>query len=157
MSPGRHIRLSLAGAAAFLAMGLWLEAMYGLRERGWMDDGLRRELLRLGHAHGGILCLLNLGLSWALGRLSTPESWASRIRAAALVGAWTVGLGFVGAGLWHGPTDPGPLVLVVPAGALLLLMALAAAALVRPGDREPLGDRPQGPRASPPPDPPPAP
>ena len=62
MSPERHMRLSLALAALFLAMGLWLEAMIGLRMAGWVDDPLRREFLRLGHAHGGLLALLNLAL-----------------------------------------------------------------------------------------------
>ena len=58
VSPERHLRLSLALAALFLATGLWLEAMIGLRLAGWVDDPLRREFLRLGHAHGGLLALL---------------------------------------------------------------------------------------------------
>jgi hypothetical protein len=130
----RHVRLSLGCIAIFLAMGLWLEAMMGLRAQGWMDDTLRREMLRLGHAHGGLLGLLNLGLAWAMGRLETPAPWARRIRLAALLGAVLVGGGFIGGGLWHGPTDPGPIVLVVPAGAMLLLTATVAVALVRPDE-----------------------
>jgi len=121
MSPERHLRLSLALAALFLAMGLWLEAMIGLRMTGWVDDPLRREFLRLGHAHGGLLALLNLGLGLALERLGTPASWAGTIRGAAWVGAALVGGGFVMGGLLHGPTDPGLPILVVPAGALMLL------------------------------------
>lgn len=118
-------------------MGLWLEAMYGLRAEGWMDDTLRREFLRLGHAHGGILALLNLVLGGAMERLQTPDTWARRIRVAALLGAILVGAGFIGGGLWHGATDPGPLVLVVPAGAMMLLCSLVAVALVRPEDSKP--------------------
>lgn len=120
----------------FLALGLWLEAMIGLRARGWVDDPVRREFLRLGHAHGGLLALLNVALSYALMRLETPESWARQIRRAALIGAYAVGVGFVVGGLWHGKNDPGPGILAVPAGALLLLSALFATALVRPGDGE---------------------
>jgi hypothetical protein len=137
MSPERHLRLSLALAALFLAMGLWLEAMIGLRMAGWVDDPLRREFLRLGHAHGGLLALLNLGLGLALERLGTPAAWAGTIRAAAWTGALLVGAGFVAGGLLHGPTDPGLPVLVVPAGALMLLGSLVAAALLRPGDLPP--------------------
>lgn len=137
VSRERHLRWSLALAALFLALGLWLEAMIGLRAAGWVDDPLRREFLRLGHAHGGLLALLNLGLAWALIQLDTPEPWARQIRRAALLGALLVGAGFVAGGLWHGPTDPGPPVLVVPAGALMLLASLVAAALVRSGDRLP--------------------
>ena len=134
VQPERHLRSSLACVAVFLAMGLWLEAMMGLRMQGWMDDTVRREFLRLGHAHGALLGLLNVGLAWAMSRLRTPEVWASKARLAALVGAVAVGLGFVGGGLWHGPTDPGPIVLVVPVGAMLLLTATVAVALVRPED-----------------------
>ncbi len=134
MTAERHLRASLALVALFLASGLWLEAMLGLRAEGWIDDPLRREFLRLGHAHGGLLGLVNLGLAWALERLATPASWASKIRVAAWSGALLVGLGFMLGGLLHGPSDPGLPILVVPAGAMLLLASLVAAALVRPGD-----------------------
>ena len=137
MRPERHLRWSLALLALFLATGLWLEAMIGLRATGWADVPLRREFLRLGHAHGGLLALLNLALGWALIRLATPEPWARQIRRATWLGALLVGVGFVAGGLWHGPTDPGPPVLVVPAGALMLLAGLVAAAMVRGGDRLP--------------------
>lgn len=120
--------------ALFLASGLWLEAMLGLRAQGWIDDPLRREFLRLGHAHGGLLGLLNVGLAWALERLATPASWAGKIRAATWTGALLVGTGFMLGGLLHGPTDPGLPILVVPAGAMLLLAGLIATALVRPSD-----------------------
>lgn len=132
MDADRHLRLSLVVVVLFLASGLALEAMLGLRTASWTEDELRRELLRLGHAHGGILGLLNLGLSWAMERLATPRAWAVRIRVAGLSGALAVGLGFVGGGLWHGRTDPGPLVLAVPAGALLMLSCLLAVIVLRP-------------------------
>ncbi len=134
MSPQGHLRAAVGLAAAFLAMGLWLEAMIGLRAAGWVDDPLRREFLRLGHAHGGVLSLLNVALAWAMERLRTPDAWAKRIRIAALFGAALVGLGFIGGALWHGPTDPGPLVLVVPAGAMMLLASTVAVALLRGDD-----------------------
>ncbi|NVB41391.1 hypothetical protein G6O69_26370 [Pseudenhygromyxa sp. WMMC2535] len=136
MDAERHLRAAFVVVALFLASGLWLEAMIGLRATGWIDDSLRREFLRLGHAHGGILGLLNLALAWGLERLATPDTWARRIRLAALLGALLVGLGFIAGGLLHGPTDPGPPILVVPAGAMLMLCALVATALVRRGDLE---------------------
>ncbi len=131
MSPSTHLRASLWSLAGFLAMGMWLEAMLGLRVSSVVDDALRREFLRLGHAHGGLLALVNVGLGWALERLGTPSGWAARVRVAAWSGALIVGLGFVGGGVWHGPTDPGPLVLLVPAGALMLVASLVAVAILR--------------------------
>ena len=99
MTPSTHLRASLWSLAAFLAMGMWLEAMFGLRVAGVLDDPIRREFLRLGHAHGGLLALVNVGIAWALERLQTAQAWAVRIRLAAWVGALLVGLGFVGGGL----------------------------------------------------------
>ncbi|MFO0635113.1 MAG: hypothetical protein U0168_19890 [Nannocystaceae bacterium] len=131
MDEARHVRASLALLALFLASGLWLEAMIGLRAGGWVDDPLRREFLRLGHAHGALLALVNLALAWAMTKLQTPERWARRVRAAAWVGALAVGVGFFGGGLWHGAADPGPLVLIVPAGAMMLLGGCVAVAMVR--------------------------
>jgi hypothetical protein len=137
VEPEPHLRASIVLVALFLAAGLWLEAMYGLRAEGWVDDPLRREFLRLGHAHGGLLGLLNVALAWTLERVRTPVAWARKIRVAALLGAALVGLGFMLGGLLHGPTDPGPPVLAVPAGAMLLLSALIATALVRADDPPP--------------------
>ena len=134
MSADRHLRLSIALIAVFLAMGLWLEAMYGLRAEGWVDDPLRREFLRLGHAHGALLGLVNVALAWGCERLQTPAAWASKIRLAAWSGAMLVGVGFVAGGLLHGPTDPGLPILAVPAGALMVLTSSVAVALVRPSD-----------------------
>lgn len=136
MSTERHLRAAIAVIALFLAMGVWLEAMIGLRAEGWVDDPLRREFLRLGHAHGGILGVVNVAISYGLERLATPMRWAIRIRVAGLLSAILVGVGFVGGGLWHGPSDPGVLVLMVPAGAFLGVTSLVALALVRPGDPE---------------------
>jgi hypothetical protein len=133
--PESHLRLSITLVALFMASGLWLEAMYGLRAEGWLDDPLRREFLRLGHAHGGLLGLVNIALAWALERLQTPDTWAGKIRVGSLLGALLVGLGFMLGGLVHGPTDPGVAVLAVPAGAMLLLSSLVATALLRPSDR----------------------
>lgn len=136
MDEARHLRLSLVQVALFLGAGLWLEGMYGLRAQGWLDDPLRREFVRLGHAHGALLGILNLAIAWVIARLHTPATWARPVRLASLLGGLLVGLGFFGGGLWHGPTDPGPLVLMVPAGAMMLLASCVAIAIVRPDSPE---------------------
>lgn len=136
MSEHAHLRASLALLALFVASGLWLEANLGLRLSGVMNDPLRREFLRLGHAHGGVLAIANVVLSYAMGRLGTPASWAGKIRWASLTGVVLVSGGFVVGGLTHGPTDPGPAVLVVPAGAICLLASFAATAILRVDDRD---------------------
>lgn len=131
MDPIRHLRLATALVGVFLAAGIWLEAMIGLRAAGWVDDDVRRQFLRLGHAHGALLGVLNIALAVVMERIGTPEGWARWIRRAALVGAALVGLGFFVGGLWHGRADPGPAVLVVPAGAMMLLASCVAVAIAR--------------------------
>ncbi len=127
MATETHLRLSLLLLTLFLGFGLVLEAILGLRLVAWQLEPLGREFLRLGHAHGGLLALLNLGLGWSLERLRVPEPWARPSRLGALLGALCVGGGFLGGGLWHGLTDPGPPVLLAPLGALLLLPSLSVA------------------------------
>lgn len=129
-----HLRASLVITAVFLSLGLWLEAMFGLRADGGLDVPFRREFLRLGHAHGAILGVLNLTLAFAVTRLSTPEAWARRSRLACAVGAGLVGGGFVGGGVWPQPDGPGELVYAVPVGAMAVLAALVVVAVTRPGD-----------------------
>ncbi|TPV93578.1 MAG: hypothetical protein B7733_19765 [Myxococcales bacterium FL481] len=134
MSESSHLRASLAAMAVFLAMGLWLEAMFGLRAQGWIDVPFRREFLRLGHAHGAILGLANVALAFSLQRLGTPCRWARRARAAGLFGAGLVGLGFCAGGLWPAPAGPGNWVYAVPVGAISTLAALLIAVVTRTDD-----------------------
>lgn len=134
-----HVRISVIGLALFLGSGLLVEGALGNRIEAYVNDPICREFVRLGHAHGGLLFLVNLGLHVAMKELATPESWARPARWAGVFGAAAVGIGFASAGIWHAPTDPGPSVLMVPAGALALLGALIVTALVRPGDDPPPG------------------
>jgi hypothetical protein len=133
------VRWSVLGLALFLSSGLLIEGALGNRIEAYVNDDLLREFVRLGHAHGGLLFLVNLGMAVASRELETPDAWARPARWAGLIGAMLVGVGFASAGIWHGPTDPGPTVLLVPAGALALIAALVVVALVRPGDSPPPG------------------
>lgn len=128
MTENGHLRATLVLIALFLGLGLVLEALAAFRVAAWMNDAQLRSFVVLGHAHGGVLGLLNLGLSYALSRLGIESGRAGIIRLAAWLGAALVGCGFIVGGLTHGPTDPGPAILVVPAGALMLLGALVSTA-----------------------------
>lgn len=131
MLPVLHLRLSLGTAALFAALGLALEAVYGFRWAGFLDDPLRREFLRLGHAHGALLSFANIGLAWACDRLAVPERTARSLRMAGWCGAVLVGVGFLGGGWWHTATDPGPWVLLVPAGGLMFVAVLGTVSVTR--------------------------
>lgn len=115
--------------AIALPLGLTLEALHALKVPVYFGSALRRELWTLAHAHGnllGILCLCYAALA---------EKWVHdagrRLRAARLlvVGSILMPVGFFVGGVLNFEGDPSPGIVVVPLGALLLLLALVTAAL----------------------------
>lgn len=107
--------------------GLALEAAHGWKVSAVLDDELTRTLLRLAHAHGVGLSLVaivhgELALGWLAG--------AARSTSLALqTGAVLVPLGFALGAIGHPESDPSPLVLLTPIGALALLFALGRTAV----------------------------
>lgn len=106
--------------------GLALEAAHGWKVSAVLDDELTRTLLRLAHAHGVGLSLVAIvhgefATSW-LGARARP------IAVAIWVGAFLVPVGFALGAIAHPEGDPGFGVLLVPIGALALIVALARTA-----------------------------
>lgn len=125
-----HLRFGWVALAVFVSMGLVLEALHGFKLGWYLDVDLenRRLLLTLAHAHGTLLAVLNLALAatarWMRpGRALDVTSWGLR-GATVLLPA-----GFLLGGLWLHGTDPGLGILLVPAGGLLLLLAVLAGAV----------------------------
>ncbi len=106
----------------YLSAGLGLEALHGLKVGWYLDVGAetRRLMLTLGHAHGTLLALVTLaaGLGARLARPIPPSAGTARCLKAANVllplGFWAGAVGVRGG-------DPGPGILLVPLGGLLLL------------------------------------
>lgn len=139
-SANLHLRLALGLVLVYLCLGLVLELGLALRWRSLGADTIAREFIRLGHVHGGIAAMLNLGLATAQLRLVLPTHWRGAVALCGSCGAAAIGGGFLGGALFHGRFDPGPLVLLVPAGALCLICAvLAVLMLGRPGASSPGG------------------
>jgi len=125
-----HVRLGWIALAVFVTLGLVLEALHGFKLAWYVDVGAenRRLMLTLGHAHGSLLGLLNLGFAatrrWlGPGLPLTVSSWGLRLATVLLPAGFLLG-GLVLAG-----TDPGLGVLLVPVGGLALLAAVIAAAV----------------------------
>lgn len=141
----RHLRVGWWTLAVFVALGLGLEALHGLKAGFYLDVGAstRRLMWTLAHAHGALLGLVNLGFAATLGALG-GWSAAGRRQASLWLLVATVALpaGFFFGGVDASGGDPGPAVLLVPAGGIALLVAvlLSAVAATR---------RPAGPDAAP--------
>lgn len=115
--------------AIALPLGITLEALHALKVPVYLHSTLRRELWTLAHAHGtllGVLCLAYGGIA---------ERWlpaaATRLRCARwlAVGASAMTVGFFAGGVLNFEGDPSPGILLVPLGALGLLVALVSALL----------------------------
>lgn len=126
------------GLAVFLTLGFVLESLMAWKTPAYLDDPLRRELLRLAHSHGALLHTLLLVLAATAPRLQRPVPPA--LVAALRLGAVLMPAGFLLGGLWHPDGDPGHGIWLVPAGALLALAGVIGAALSAaagpPGRRE---------------------
>ena len=119
---GPLIRQGWISLVLWIAFGILIEGLIGFRAPALLDDPIRRDMLRLAHAHG---TLLNLVLLTAaifvrldLVRLSQVSSVSLRIAVVLLP------VGFLLGGLWHYRDDPGLGIFLVPIGGLLLLVAV---------------------------------
>jgi len=124
------IRQGWISLALWIAFGILIEGFSAFRSPGYLDDAVRREMFRLAHAHGTLLNLVLLAAAICarldlirLGRMTSLGLCAT----AALLPA-----GFLFAGLWHFKDEPGPGILLVPVGAVVLLATAIYISLTLP-------------------------
>ena len=88
------------------------------------DNETHRLMLRLGHAHGTLLSVLNIVFAASLARLSLPAG--ARVLASHCLAAATLLVpgGFLLGGLVTHGADPGLGIILLPAGAVLLLFGI---------------------------------
>jgi len=108
------------------ATGVLLELGHALKLAAYLDDPTTRLLLTLAHAHGAALALVVLvfGASGAP-LFEAPRGVGRLLRAA---GALVPG-GFAAGAIAHPESDPSLGILLVPIGALCLLVGLARTAV----------------------------
>ena len=125
---GKTLRTGWLLLAISLPFGVTLEALHGFKAQAYLASDVRREMWRLAHAHGtllGILCLV----AAALGEAHVPEAIRARAMAMIRWGAVLMPLGFFLGGVLNSEGDPSLGILLVPIGALLLVVALVRVAL----------------------------
>lgn len=122
-----HLRLGWLWLAIFVAAGLGLEALHGMKVGAYLDlsQAPRRHMWTLAHAHGSLIGLVHLGLAATLhARPELAEGRAGRLASRCLIAAGVLlPLGFGLGGVWIFAGDPGLGVLLVPPGGVLLLLA----------------------------------
>jgi hypothetical protein len=135
----RHLLIGWWSLLLFVSLGLVLETLHGFKVAWYVNTGeaeTTRLMLRLAHAHGTFLALVHLAFAWTATQATSPanrsRSVASRsLQAAGILipaGFFLAGLpGFVKTGglrLGVLGGDPGLGIVLVPLGALLLLLAV---------------------------------
>lgn len=127
----RHMRFGWWSLAAYLAMGAMLDAFHGLKVGFYLDvdNETRRLMWTLAHAHGTLAALVNIAFAVTLPHLETWPAERRRLASICLL-AGSVGLplGFFAGGVIVHGGDPGLSVLVVPASAALLVLAVGLVA-----------------------------
>jgi hypothetical protein len=144
----RRLRRALAsgylGLAVFVVLGVVLETFHAFKWMGYLhvEHETRRLMLRLAHAHGTLLSVVQI--VFALSARAEPRLLGSLRPAAMLLGQWMVPLGFLLGAIGSRGGDPGPLVALLPAGAVAWLVGTTSSAGVLLGRRQPV----DGPQAS---------
>lgn len=119
-----HLGTGWCLLALFVALGMALEAMHAFK-LGWfldLSNETRRLLLRLAHAHGVLLGLVNVAFALSIPHRTRlgerAETWISRC---ILAGSALLPSGFLLGGLVVMEGDPNPAILLAALGAPLLL------------------------------------
>lgn len=112
----------------FVLLGIALETLHAVKYPGYLDVGREttRLLLRLAHAHGTLLSLVNV--MYALTIRAHPETSSRGASIALALSLLLLPLGFFLGALSARSGDPGLGVLLVPPGAVLLSIAAALVA-----------------------------
>lgn len=112
----------------FLPLGLSLEALHALKVPVYLDSPLRRELWTLAHAHGNLLGILCLVAGLFGPRLHPEPKRRVQLVRWLLAGAVLMPFGFLLGGVGNREGDPSLGIVLVPLGAMCLLIGLIWAA-----------------------------
>ena len=122
----RHLIVGWIFLPTFMLLGLTLEALHGFKVQWYLSVAkeTRRFLWTLAHAHGALLGLVNIAFALSLRAVGRLERTAMAASALILSGSVLLPAGFLLGGIVVYGGDPGIGVLLVPIGAVLLLLAL---------------------------------
>ncbi|MFP6619845.1 MAG: hypothetical protein VB877_10900 [Pirellulaceae bacterium] len=127
-SPGyRNLQVGWWTLLVFVCLGVLLELNLSFRSHFYMDASqhMRRLMWRLAHAHGTLLALLNIIFGIYACHLSRPGVPNQEFAASCLQSAgFLVPGGFFLAGLFAYQSTPGLATLLIPLGAILLVLGV---------------------------------
>ena len=122
----RHLIFGWGMLFCFVVLGVILEALHGFKVGWYLDVGneIRRLMLRLSHAHGTLMAVLNIAFALSLGHF---EKWTMpRIERASIalrIASVLLPGGFFAGGLFSYDGDPGLGIILAPFGALAMVLS----------------------------------
>lgn len=123
----RHLRFGWWSLAIFATLGLVLESFHGFKVRAYLDvpNETRRLMWTLAHAHGTLLSLVHVVFGLSVRVAPEISARARPLISRCLIGASVLLPGgfFLGGVTFYGG-DPGVGVLLVPVGAVSLIIAV---------------------------------
>ena len=132
----RHLTIGWWSLLMFLGLGIFLEALHGLK-LGWylsVEAETRRFMWTLAHTHGTLLSLVHIAFAATVGTLAEAARRKLRIASLCLIGAGVLmPVGFFLGGVFFYSGDPGLGIFLVPPGGILLLIAVLKMALAVSG------------------------
>ena len=141
-----HLRFGWWSLLIFAALGLGLETLQGFKTPLYVDvsNDTRRLMWTLAHAHGVGLALVHLLFALSLPLLPAQPGRDRLVSRCLIAASVLLPGGFFAGGLVYYGGDPGPGILLVPVGAVLLLVALFIVARATK-QMDPGGTRPGSP------------
>jgi hypothetical protein len=126
----RHLAFGWYALLCFATLGAALEVLHAFKIGFYLDVDaeMRRLMWRLAHAHGALLALVNIGFSSTLPHTLGNSPRLKLASSCLIVAALLLPLGFFLGGVFASAGDPGLPVLLVPVGALLLVVGIAITA-----------------------------
>lgn len=128
----RHLRFGWQALAAFVILGVALEALHAFKFPAYLNvaNSTRRLMWTLAHAHGTLLALVNLALAASVALMPDWDPRRRDLASVCLLGASVLlPTGFFLGGIAVHGGDPGLGILLVPLGAALLIASVFLAAL----------------------------
>jgi len=125
----RHLRFGWWTLLIFLSIGIVLEAFHAFKLPWYLDVGkeTRRLMFTLAHSHGTLLALINIALGCTLLTLQPTGSWKNASRFLTWASLLMPG-GFLLGGIVIFEGDPGIGIVLLPIGAIFLVIAVFLAA-----------------------------
>jgi hypothetical protein len=122
-----HLCFGWWALLCFLTLGIVLESLHAIK-LGWylnVENETRRFMWTLAHAHGTLLSLVNVAFGATLALLPLPNPRSLTIASRCLLGANVLlPVGFFMGGIFSVAGDPGLGIVLVPVGALLLMVGV---------------------------------